>query len=119
PLSSATTLFQTATKGGSGSAVNDEHTPLRSFQGRPKERRRSVHIVIHRLWRQDSRHRSVVYRRRRRGPGLVTVVLRTVGSRLVGQSRFVVRRRFVIKSALAEANSFLPECQPFCNILHG
>src|SRR6476469_10951527 len=25
PLSSATTLFQTATKGGSGSAVNDEH----------------------------------------------------------------------------------------------
>jgi hypothetical protein len=23
------------------------------------------------------------------------------------------------KAALAEANSFLPECQPFCNILRG
>src|SRR6476659_7372109 len=27
PLSSATTLFQTATEGGSGSAVNDEYPP--------------------------------------------------------------------------------------------
>jgi hypothetical protein len=69
--------------------------------------------------RQDSRRRSVVYRRERRGPGLVTVVVRPVGSRLVGHPRFVVCRRFVIESALAEANSFLPGCQPFCNIPHG
>jgi hypothetical protein len=47
------------------------------------------------------------------------VVLQTVGSRLCGHPRFVVCRRFVIESALAEANSFLPECQPFCNILRG
>src|SRR5262245_62003922 len=32
PLSSATTLFQTATKGGSGSAVNDEY-PLEADPG--------------------------------------------------------------------------------------
>jgi hypothetical protein len=42
-----------------------------------------------------------------------------VGSRLVGHPRFVVCRRFVIESALAEANSFLPHCQPFCNIPRG
>jgi hypothetical protein len=94
-------------------------TPLRPIQRRPKERRRTVHIVIHRLWRQDSRRRSVVYRRGRRGPGLVTVVWRSVGSRLCGHPRFVVCRRFVIESALAEANSFLVGCQPFCNILGG
>lgn len=80
------------------------------------ERGRSVHKVIHRLWRQDSRRRSVVYRRERRGPGHITVVRHPVGSRLVGRPRFVVRRRFVIESALAEANSFLGGCQPFCNI---
>jgi hypothetical protein len=62
------------------------------------------------------RRRSAVYRQERRGPGLVTVVIQSVGSRLGGHPRFVVRRRFVIESALAEANSFLPECQPFCNI---
>ena len=56
-------------------------TPSRPVQGRPNERRRTVHIVIHRLWRQDSRRRSVVYRRGRRGPGLVTAVVRSVGSR--------------------------------------
>ena len=76
-------------------------------------------MVIHRLWRQDSRRRSVVYRRGHRGPGLVTVVVRSVGSRPFGHPRFVVCRRFVIESALAEANSFLAECQPFCNILRG
>jgi hypothetical protein len=59
------------------------------------------------------------HRRGRRGPGLVTVVLDSVGSRLGGHPRFVVCRRFVIEAALAEANSFLPECQPFCNILTG
>jgi hypothetical protein len=47
------------------------------------------------------------------------VVVRPVGSRLVGHPRFVVCRRFVIESALAEANSFLPGCQPFCNIRSG
>ena len=65
------------------------------------------------------RRRSAVYRQERRGPGLVTVVIQSVGSRLGGHPRFVVRRRFVIESALAEANSFLPECQPFCNIPRG
>jgi hypothetical protein len=35
---------------------------------------------------------------------------------LSGHPRFVVCRRFVIEPALAEANSFLGECQPFCNI---
>jgi hypothetical protein len=44
-------------------------------------------------------------------------VVRSVGSRLTGHPHFVVCRRFVIESALAEANSFLRECQPFCNIL--
>ena len=44
------------------------------------------------------------------------MMLRTVGSRLCGHPRFVVCRRFVIESALAEANSFLRGCQPFCNI---
>jgi hypothetical protein len=39
-----------------------------------------------------------------------------VGSRLCGHPRFVVCGRFVIESALAEANSFLLGCQPFCNI---
>ena len=118
PLSSATTLFQTATKGGSGSAVNDEY-PLKADPETTKGTMTTVHIVIHRLWRQDSRRRSVVYRREHRGPGLVTVVVQSVGSRLFGHPRFVVCRRFVIESALAEANSFLPECQPFCNILRG
>jgi hypothetical protein len=42
-----------------------------------------------------------------------------VGSLLCGHPRFVVCRRFVIESALAEANSFLVGCQPFCNILGG
>jgi hypothetical protein len=46
-------------------------------------------------------------------------MLRTVGSRLCGHPRFGVCRRFVIESALAEANSFLPEFQPFCNIPRG
>src|SRR5215208_7986907 len=92
-------------------------TPSRPTQRRPKERLQTVHIVIHRLWTQDSRRRSVVYRRERHGPGLVTVVVRTVGSRPSWHPRFVVCRRFVIESALAEANSFLVECQPFCNIL--
>jgi hypothetical protein len=44
------------------------------------------------------------------------VVLRSVGSRLGGHPRFVVCRRFVIETTLAEANSFLRGCQPFCNI---
>ena len=43
-------------------------------------------------------------------------MLQSVGSRLSGHPRFVVCRRFVVESALAEANSFLSECQPFCNI---
>ena len=47
------------------------------------------------------------------------MVVRPVGSRLSGHARFVVRHRFVIESALAEANSFLSGCQPFCNIAHG
>ena len=76
-------------------------------------------MVIHRLWKQDSRLRSVVYGLERRWPGLVTAVVRSVGSRLGGHPRFVVCRRFVIESALAEANSFLGECQPFCNIACG
>src|SRR5258705_7373836 len=107
-----------ATKGGAGSTFNDEY-PLEAGQRRPKERRRTVHIVIHRLWRQDSRLRSVVYWRERRRPGLVTVVVRTVGSRRCGHPRFVVCRHFVIETALAEANSFLGGCQPFCNIVRG
>lgn len=45
--------------------------------------------------------------------------MHAVGSRLIGHLRFVVCRRFVIESALAEANSFLGECQPFCNIPRG
>src|SRR5215208_8009001 len=94
-------------------------TPSRPIQRRPKERLRTVHKVIHRLWTQDSRRRSVVYRRERHGPGLVTVVVHAVGSRPSGHPRFVVCRRFVIESALAEANSFLVECQPFCNIPGG
>lgn len=91
-------------------------TPSRPIQGRPIERRRTVHIVIHRLWRQDSRRRSVVYGQERRRPELVTAVVRSVGSRLGGHLRFVVCRRFVIETTLAEANSFLGGCQPFCNI---
>jgi hypothetical protein len=47
------------------------------------------------------------------------VVKHAVGSRLIGHPRFVVCRRFVIESALAEANSFLGRCQPFCNIPQG
>ena len=94
-------------------------TPSRPIRRRPNERRRSVHIVIHRLWKQDSRRRSVVYRQEGHGPGLVTVVMHAVGSRLIGHPRFVVCRRFVIESALAEANSFLGGCQPFCNIPQG
>jgi hypothetical protein len=83
------------------------------------ERRRTVHIVIHRLWRQGNRRRSVVYGQERRWPKLVTAVVRSVGSRLGGHPRFVVCRRFVIETTLAEANSFLRGCQPFCNIAWG
>jgi hypothetical protein len=76
-------------------------------------------MVIHRLWKQDSRLRSVVYGLERRWPGLVTAVVQSVGSRLGGHPRFVVCRRFVIETTLAEANSFLRGCQPFCNIAFG
>jgi hypothetical protein len=42
-----------------------------------------------------------------------------VGSRLGGCLCFVVFRRFDVEPALAEANSFLAECQQFCNIARG
>jgi hypothetical protein len=95
-------------------------TPSRPIQGRPMERRRTVHIVIHRLWRQDSRRRrSVVYGQECRWPERVTAVVQSVGSRPGGHLRFVVCRRFVIETTFAEANSFLRGCQPFCNIAWG
>jgi hypothetical protein len=37
----------------------------------------------------------------------------------VGIPAFVVCRHSVIETALAEANSFLGGCQPFCNIVRG
>ena len=54
-------------------------TPLRSLQGQPIERRRSVHKVIHRLWKENTRRRSVVYRRGRLVAGAHHV--QSVGSR--------------------------------------
>src|ERR1700682_4009069 len=96
PLSSATTVFQTATKGGSGSAVNDGY-PL---EGGPETTKGTMTNCPHsypQVVDRDSRRRSVVYRRGRRGPGLVTAVETTVGSRLVGHPRFVVRRRSDLK----------------------
>jgi hypothetical protein len=46
---------------------------------------------------------------------LVTCVV-ACGLSAGGCPRSGVRRRFVIETALPEANSFLSECQPFCNI---
>ena len=65
-------------------------TPSSWSKGPPRERRRTVHIVIHSLWR-DNRRRSVVYRRGRRGvwarhSGSVTLWARD----LFGRPRFVV-----------------------------
>jgi hypothetical protein len=45
--------------------------------------------------------------------------VQSVGSRRVGHPRFVVWRRSGVETALAEANSFLCGCQPFCNIPRG
>src|ERR1700694_1295282 len=96
PLSSATTVFQTATKGGSGSAVNDGY-PL---EGGPETTKGTMTNCPHsypQVVDRDSRRRSVVYRRGRRGPGLVTAGANTVGSRLGRHPRFVVRRRSDLK----------------------
>src|SRR5215208_271042 len=57
PLSSATTLFQTATNGGSGSAVNDAY-PLEADPETAEGTITNCPQVIHRLWTQDSRRRS-------------------------------------------------------------
>jgi hypothetical protein len=46
-------------------------------------------------------------------------MVQSVGSRRVGHPRFVVWRRSGVETALAEANSFLCGCQPFCNIPRG
>ena len=63
---------------------------------------------------RDSRRRSLVYQRGHRGPGLVTD--RSAGSRPSGHPRFVVWSPSRIETALPEANSFISECQLFCNI---
>ena len=61
---------------------------------------------------KDVHHRSVVSLRGHRRPSLGTAVVRSVGSR-VGRPGFVA---VPSETALPEANSFLSECQPFCNI---
>src|SRR6195952_1832630 len=115
PLSSASTIFQTATNGGSGSAVNDGN-PLRLVQGTTKRTKTNCPHSYPQAVDKDSCRRSVIYRRGRRVPGLVPLVPHSVGSRPFGLPRFVVCRRSDGGTALAEANSFQPWCQPFCNI---
>src|SRR6185312_9870844 len=65
PLSSASTVFHTATKGGSGSAVNDWY-PLRPVQGTTKGTRTNCPHSYPQAVDKNSRRRSVVYRRGRR-----------------------------------------------------
>ena len=85
PFSSASTVFHTATKGGSGSAVNDGY-PLKPVQGTTKRTQTNCPHSYPQPVEEDSRRRSVVYRRGRRGSGLVTAVPHAVGSRPVRAS---------------------------------
>ncbi len=115
PFSSASTVFHTATKGASGSALNYGY-PLEPVQGtRIRTKTNCTHSYPQPVDR-NSRRRSVVYRRVCRGCGLVTVGSHAVGSRPVRLPRFVVCRRPSGRTALPEANSFLRIRQPFCNI---
>src|ERR1700682_5090431 len=71
PLSSATTVFQTATKGGAGSAVNDGY-PL---GGGPETTKGTMTNCPHsypQVVDRDIRRRSVVYRRGYPPAGLVS-----------------------------------------------
>ena len=106
PLSSATTVFQTATNGGSGSAVNDGY-PLEAGPGTTTGTMTNCPHSYPQAVDRTSRRRSVVYRRGCRGPGLVTAMLRSVGSRPTGHPRFVVWSPFRFETALPEANSFI------------
>ncbi len=73
-------------------------TPSRPVQGRPKERRRTVHIVIHRLWID----RTVAVALLSTGGDAAgrgsSQLVRTLWARdLVGHPRFVVCRRSVVE----------------------
>ena len=115
PFSSASTVFHTATKGGSGSAVNDRY-PLKLVQGTTK---RTQTNCPHSYPQPVERHSSSlcclpagtrgVWARR---SGSVHCGLATCSGVLASLSG----RRPSVGTALAEANSFPPECQPFCNI---
>jgi hypothetical protein len=119
PFSSASTVFHTATKGGSGSAVNDGY-PLKLVHGTTKRTQTNCPHSYPQPVDRDSRRRSVVYRRGRRGvwarhSGTALCGLATCSGVLASLSG----RRPDVGTALPEANSFLRECQPFCNIARG
>ena len=65
-------------------------TPSSRSKGPPKRTKTNCPHSYPQPVDSDSRRRSVVYQRERRGPGLVTVVKHSVGSRPVGHPRFVV-----------------------------
>jgi hypothetical protein len=118
PFNSASTVFHTATKGGSGSAVNDGY-PLKLVQGTTMRTQTNCPHSYPQPVERDNRRRSVVCLRGRRG-----VWARHSGSAYCGleTGRASSLRCLVavpVGTALPEANSFLPECQPFCNIARG
>src|SRR3954468_8785622 len=119
PFSSARTVFHTATKGGSGSAVNDGY-PLKLVHGTTKRTQTNCPHSYPQPVEEHSPSLCCLPAGPPRGFGLVTVVPSAVGSR---PGRASSLRCLVavpgVGTALAEANSFLPECQPFCNIARG
>lgn len=73
-MSSATTSFQIATNGGSGSDVNGDVPPRGQCSDGRRDNDPDVHMVIHRLWITDTGHCVVADRVRAAVPALVTVV---------------------------------------------
>jgi hypothetical protein len=108
PLSSATTAFQIATNGGSGSVVNETH-PLEAAEETAELTKPNCPHTYPQAVDSGQRVVASLSTFRKTGfPGLVTAI---------GDASSVgCRSPFRSETAFAEANSFPGGCQPFCNI---